>query len=76
MHPADATRSNKANDNTSIGGVVPIRSRSRSRERKCSSELYKSEDIEDAKDEDAGLRNQNDFKRKQVGWTWFRIRNF
>lgn len=61
-------RPTKSNESRSVGGVYPIRSRSRSRGRsKSSFELQKIE-IEDAEDEDAGLRNEGDYKRKQVCW--------
>ena len=49
-----------------IGGVVPIRTRSRSVGRKSSFEIYKEGALESAEDEDAGLRNENDYKRRQV----------
>ena len=48
----------------SIGGVVPLRSRSRGR--KSSLDVGKLGGLEDAVDEDAGLRNDRDFKRSQV----------
>lgn len=66
MQAANAPQYAKPNENMGIGGVVSLRSRSKSRERKGSFDLDKLGEIEDAKDEDAGLRNHNDFKRKQV----------
>jgi KUP system potassium uptake protein len=49
-----------------IGGVVPLRGRSKSRGRRSSFEIYKAGEEVDAEDEDAGLRNEGDYKRKQV----------
>lgn len=72
MQTADALQSKMPNENMGIGGVVSLRTRSRSRERKGSFGLDKLGDIEDAKDEDAGLRNQGDFKQKQVRSLLFR----
>lgn len=46
-----------------VGGVYPIRSRSKPQNY---GDLQKAE-VEDAEDEDAGLRNERDFKQKQVG---------
>ena len=67
IHFADTpVRRTKSNNSNPTGGVYPIRSRSRSRGRKSSFELSKSYQVEDPEDEDAGLRNENDYKRKQV----------
>ncbi|KAF2820149.1 potassium transporter [Ophiobolus disseminans] len=52
--------------NDSIGGVVPLRHRPRSRRSGQSLEISKSADIGDAEDEDAGLRDERDYKKKQV----------
>lgn len=49
-----------------VGGVVPLRVRSHSRGRKSSFEIFKEGAVESAEDEDAGLRNENDYKRRQV----------
>ena len=49
-----------------VGGVVPLRIQPHSRGRKSSFEIYKEGAIEATEDEDAGLRNENDYKRKQV----------
>jgi hypothetical protein len=70
-------RPKRSNSSIGVGGVVPIRTRSRSRSRSRKSELEfsKSREIEDAEDEDAGLRNENDYKRRQVGRTLFPIHN-
>lgn len=57
------TRSGKSQ---SIGGVVPLRSRSRQRGRKSSVDLPKARELEDGEDEDAGLRDEHDYKRSQV----------
>ncbi|KAF2473678.1 potassium transporter [Lindgomyces ingoldianus] len=59
------TRSNNSHTH-SVGGVYPIRSRSRSRGRKGSLDVHKAREPEDAEDEDAGLRDGRDFKRKQI----------
>lgn len=64
VHFAGGTRPRKP-DAEDIGGVVPIRARSRSLG-KTSFEAYKASLAADAEDEDAGLRNERDFKRKQV----------
>ncbi|XP_014562190.1 hypothetical protein COCVIDRAFT_84654 [Bipolaris victoriae FI3] len=65
MQAAGAPQSTNPKENMGVGGVVSLRSRSKSRERKGSFDLGKLGEIEDAKDEDAGLRNHNDFKQKQ-----------
>jgi KUP system potassium uptake protein len=50
-----------------IGGVVPLRRRSRSRHRTNSLNVVdKTAELEDAEDEDAGLRDARDYKQKQV----------
>lgn len=46
--------------------MVPLRTRSRSRGHKSSVDVHKIGDVEDAEDEDAGLRDERDFKRRQV----------
>jgi len=64
---ADTPRPKRSsNDDLGIGGVVPLRMRSRSRGRKSSFEIYKESELESVEDEDAGLRNENDYKRRQV----------
>ncbi|KAF2736134.1 potassium transporter [Polyplosphaeria fusca] len=72
---ADSTlKQTKSNRSDSIGGVYPIRYRSRSRGRKGSFEEQKIDALEQAEDEDAGLRSGNDLKRKQIfslGQTFF-----
>ena len=50
---------------SSIGGVYPLRSRSHTRPKKSSVDAKISE-LEEAEDEDAGLRDERDFKRSQV----------
>jgi KUP system potassium uptake protein len=64
----DALRPTKSrNNDTGIGGVVPLREiRSRSRRRTNSINASKLEELEDAEDEDAGLRSEGDYKKKQV----------
>ena len=64
---ADTPKPKRSHDDLTIGGVVPLRARSRSRGRKSSFEIFKSGEVEDAEDEDAGLRNEGDYKHKQVG---------
>jgi KUP system potassium uptake protein len=63
----DAQRTRKSASSQAIGGVVPLRHRSRSRHRTNSLNLTdKAADLEDAEDEDAGLRDERDYKQKQV----------
>jgi KUP system potassium uptake protein len=50
----------------SIGGVYPMRSRTKSVAHRNSIDV-KTAELEDAEDEDAGLRDERDFKRSQVG---------
>jgi hypothetical protein len=50
----------------SIGGVYPMRSRTKSATHRNSIDV-KTAELEDAEDEDAGLRDERDFKRSQVG---------
>jgi KUP system potassium uptake protein len=67
VHFAGGTRPMKSNvDDLDVGGVVPLRVRSRPQGRKTSFEAYKADLAEDAEDEDAGLRSERDFKKKQV----------
>ncbi|KAH8704383.1 potassium transporter-domain-containing protein [Phaeosphaeriaceae sp. PMI808] len=49
-----------------IGGVVPLRHRSLSRRRTNSIHTPKVNELDDAEDEDAGLRDSRDYKKKQV----------
>jgi KUP system potassium uptake protein len=49
-----------------IGGVVPLRRRSRSDRRTNSIAVDKLSRLEDAEDEDAGLRHEGDYKKAQV----------
>lgn len=56
---------NNASTYNAIGGVVRLRSRTQSIGRK-SIDYSKSGEYEDAEDEDAGLRNEGDYKRSQV----------
>ncbi|KAF1942432.1 potassium transporter [Clathrospora elynae] len=49
----------------SIGGVYPLRSRTKSHGKQSSVDL-KTQELEDAQDEDAGLRDERDFKRSQT----------
>jgi KUP system potassium uptake protein len=57
---------NNASTHNAIGGVVRLRSRTQSIGRKGSVDYSKSGEYEDAEDEDAGLRNEGDYKRSQV----------
>ncbi|PVI03491.1 potassium transporter [Periconia macrospinosa] len=63
---SDTPRPKRSHDAQGIGGVVPLRSRSRSRGGRSSVEIFKSGEIETAEDEDAGLRSERDYKRKQT----------
>jgi KUP system potassium uptake protein len=47
-----------------IGGVVPLRQRSHPR--RASVDVSKNLELEDAEDEDAGLRDERDYKKRQV----------
>jgi KUP system potassium uptake protein len=66
IHFADDSRPKRQFNEQDVGGVVPLRVRSHSRGGKSSFELFKEGAIESAEDEDAGLRNENDYKRRQV----------
>lgn len=57
---------NNASPHHAIGGVVRLRSRTQSIGHKGSIEFAKPSEFEDAEDEDAGLRNEGDYKRSQV----------
>ena len=59
------TQQGRSNDAQSVGGVYSLRGRS-SRGRKSSTDAIKTHELEDAEDEDAGLRDERDYKRKQV----------
>ncbi|KAF1955950.1 potassium transporter [Byssothecium circinans] len=63
----NAPKPKRSQEDLVIGGVVPLRGRSKSRGKKSSFEIFKAGEVEDAEDEDAGLRNEGDYKRKQVG---------
>jgi KUP system potassium uptake protein len=61
---ADDTRSRKSVSAQGVGGVVPLR---QSRKRTHSIDVQdKIAELEDAEDEDAGLRDERDYKKKQV----------
>jgi KUP system potassium uptake protein len=61
-HPAT-----KAMSSHDVGGVVPLRHRSLSRKRTNSIAVRdKIDALEDPEDEDAGLRDDRDYKKKQV----------
>ena len=62
---SDAAHPTRSHDARGIGGVVPLRGRSISRSRN-SLEAFKAGEVENAEDEDAGLRDERDFKRSQV----------
>lgn len=57
---------NHASSNAAIGGVVRLRSRTQSISHRASIESAKPGEFNDAEDEDAGLRNEADYKRSQV----------
>ena len=61
--PLHNTRSNKPQ---SVGGVVPLRSNSRLHGGKNSLDGAKVRALEEGEDEDAGLRDERDYKRSQV----------
>ena len=66
IHFADnPLRPTRSTDSQSAGGVYPIRSLSRVR--KGSFDIHSSKEVHNAEDEDAGLRDERDYKRKQVG---------
>lgn len=66
----------KSNISQSANGVYPIRSYPAPHGRNGSVEFVKYDDSEYAEDEDAGLRDERDFKRKQVGSTsLYKVRN-
>ena len=57
---------NSASSENAIGGVVHLRSRSQTRGSKRYIDPAKLGEHENAEDEDAGLRNEADYKRSQV----------
>jgi KUP system potassium uptake protein len=64
---AGEPRSRKSVSGQGVGGVVPLRHRSLSRKRTHSIDVQdKIAELEDAEDEDAGLRDERDYKKKQV----------
>lgn len=63
------SRPTRSNVVQSVGGVVPLRSRSKSRGRQGSYEEQKARALEVGEDEDAGLRDARDFKAAQVRGT-------
>lgn len=60
---------NYASSHKAIGGVVRLRSRTQSLGHRGSVDLPKAGEYDDAEDEDAGLRNEADYKRSQVNAT-------
>lgn len=56
----------------SFGGVVPLRQRSRSYAGRRSVDVDKVTESGDIGDEDAGLRDERDYKKKQVRKIFFR----
>ncbi|KAF2121644.1 potassium transporter-domain-containing protein [Lophiotrema nucula] len=62
----DRIRPTRSHNSQSVGGVYPLRYRSRSRGRNSSLDEHKIHALEDAEDEDAGLRDGKDLKRKQI----------
>ncbi|KAF1964623.1 potassium transporter [Bimuria novae-zelandiae CBS 107.79] len=62
---ANGSRPKRNFQDKDVGGVVPLRMRSRSRGRKSSFEAFKESARDHAEDEDAGLRNESDYKRRQ-----------
>lgn len=55
----------RSKESYSVGGVYSLRGRS-SRGPKSSIDAIKTQELEDAEDEDAGLRDERDYKRKQA----------
>ncbi|KAL5472919.1 hypothetical protein PMIN07_000337 [Paraphaeosphaeria minitans] len=66
VHFARAPRTRRQGRELDVGGVVPLRVRSRSLGRRSSFEIFKEGTVEAAEDEDAGLRNESDYKRRQA----------
>lgn len=62
----EALRQTQSNKSQAIGGVVRLRSLSKLHSHKNSVDLAKIRELEDDEDEDAGLRDERDFKRSQV----------
>ncbi|KAH3907325.1 hypothetical protein HBI56_184780 [Parastagonospora nodorum] len=63
----DPRQSRKSISSQGVGGVVPLRHHSLSRKRTHSIDVRdKIADLEDAEDEDAGLRDDRDYKHKQI----------
>jgi KUP system potassium uptake protein len=62
----DTVQQTRSRTSHGIGGVVPLRHRSRSRRRTNSLAVDKLNELEDAEDEDAGLRHEGDYKKAQV----------
>jgi KUP system potassium uptake protein len=67
---APPSAQNHASSQSAIGGVVRLRSREQTRGYKRSIDLGKLGELEDAEDEDAGLRNEADYKHSQVCAAW------
>jgi hypothetical protein len=64
---AEEKHRRKSTSSQGIGGVVPLRHRSLSRKRTNSIDVRdKISALEDPEDEDAGLRDDRDYKKKQV----------
>lgn len=63
---ASPSAKNPSSSEDGIGGVVRLRSRSQTRGYKRSVDPTKPGEQRDAEDEDAGLRNEADYKRSQV----------
>ncbi|KAI8938987.1 hypothetical protein NX059_004831 [Plenodomus lindquistii] len=61
----DVLRPTRSNHGHAIGGVVRLRSRSKSHATQNSADRAKIDELEGAEDEDAGLRDERDFKRSQ-----------
>jgi len=63
----DPRQPRKSVSSQGVGGVVPLRHHSLSRKRTHSIDVRdKIADLEDAEDEDSGLRDDRDYKHKQV----------
>ncbi|KAF9693765.1 hypothetical protein EKO04_008563 [Ascochyta lentis] len=63
--PEEALRPVRSYNTQAVGGVVHLRSHAKLPGHKNSVDLAQAKDFEDPEDEDAGLRDERDFKRSQ-----------
>ncbi|KAJ4347417.1 hypothetical protein N0V95_005466 [Ascochyta clinopodiicola] len=64
--PDETLRPIRSNSVQAVGGVVHLRSHAKLPGHKTSVDLVQGKELEDAEDEDAGLRDERDFKRSQA----------